>query len=43
MDARNNARLTPTGREALGLAVVDSGSKARVARWFNTTPKVVDK
>jgi transposase InsO family protein len=44
MDVHQNARLTPKGREAMVVAVVDRGlSKAAAARRFNTTPKTVAK
>lgn len=44
MNTHNNARLTPTGREAMVRAVVEHGlSKAAAARQFNTTPKTVAK
>ncbi len=44
MDTHENARLTPKGREAMVLAVVECGlSKAAAARKFNTTPKTVGK
>jgi transposase InsO family protein len=44
MDTHKNARLTPKGREAMVLAVVEGGlSKAVAARRFNTTPKTVGK
>ena len=44
MDTRQNAPLTPRGREMMVRAVVDRGlSKAAVARQFNTTPKTVAK
>jgi transposase InsO family protein len=44
MDIHKNARLTPKGREAMVLAVVEGGlSKAAAARKFNTTPKTVGK
>src|SRR3954463_12838631 len=44
MDTHKNARLTPKGREAMVLAVVEGGlSNAAAARKFNTTPKTVGK
>jgi transposase InsO family protein len=44
MNAHDNARLTPKGREDMVRAVVDHGlSKAAAARQFNTTPKTVAK
>jgi transposase-like protein len=44
MDVHSNARLTPKGREAMVLAVVENGlSHAAAARQFNTTPKTVAK
>jgi hypothetical protein len=44
MGTRNNAPLTPKGREIMVRSVVDHGlSKAASARQFNTTPKTVAK
>jgi transposase InsO family protein len=44
MDVHSNARLTPKGREAMVLAVVENGlSQSAAARQFNTTPKTVAK
>ncbi len=44
MDTHSNASLTPKGREAMALSVVEGGlSKAAAARRFNTTPKTVAK
>lgn len=44
MDTHKNARLTPKGREAMVLAVVEGGlSKAAAARKFNTKSKTVGK
>jgi transposase InsO family protein len=44
MNAHDNARLTPKGREDMVRALVDHGlSKAAAARQFNTTPKTVAK
>ena len=44
MDIHQNARLTPKGREAMVLAVVENGlSKAEAARRFHTTAKTVAK
>jgi len=44
MDTHKNARLTPKGREAMVLAVVEGGlNDAAAARKFNTTPKTVGK
>ena len=44
MDTHQNARLTPKGREAMVLAVVEGGLReAAAARKFNTTPKTVEK
>ena len=44
MDTHNNVRLTPTGREHMVRAVVESGlAKAEAARRFNTSWKTVDK
>ena len=44
MDAHENARLTPSGREAMVRAVVDHGlTKAEAARRFNTSLKTVAK
>ncbi len=44
MDVHNNARLTPRGREAMVLAVVNDGlTLAAAARAFNTSSKTVGK
>lgn len=44
MNVHNNARLTPKGREAMVLAVVNGGlSHAAAAQAFHTTPKTVAK
>ncbi|MBI5263584.1 MAG: IS481 family transposase [Bradyrhizobium sp.] len=44
MDVHKNAPLTPKGREAMALSVVEGGlSKAAAARQFNVTPKTVAK
>jgi transposase len=44
MDTHKNAPLTPKGREAMVLSVVEGGlSKAAAARKFNVTPKTVAK
>jgi transposase len=43
-DVHENAPLTPKGREAMVLSVVEGGlSKAAAARRFNVTPKTVAK
>lgn len=44
MDSHKNARLTPKGREAMVLSVVNNGlTKAAAARRFNTSAKTVAK
>jgi hypothetical protein len=44
MDTRQNARLTPKGREEMVRSVVDGRlTQAAAARRYNTTPKTVGK
>src|SRR5271170_3814588 len=44
MDMRQNASLTPKGREAMARRVIEGGlSKASAAREFRTTPRTVAK
>jgi transposase-like protein len=43
MDTRENAPLTPKGREAMVRYVIEAGQSKAAARQFNTTSKTVAK